>query len=286
MSNYTISKIIFNGSIQTITSTITGSGPDADFDMNETDAASVEIGDIVTGTGVASDIAVTNKQDLGVTGLRRITVGAAIPASNVDPLTLTFTRPINSIYKNQTGVMVITPKVGYVVGAVDFNHGSLPTGIFTVGFTDVGTAFAVGNTVNATVTIASDFTISADTVLTIPITGNARKLNASDVNNTASQFSIPINGVIDFTGATGVSISNVTSASSNVAVGTTGSGSDTQITITGNIDFDEDPDDELTETGIPETYIPVATFDVGFGDLTQVIDPNDPPAFVENDDDK
>lgn len=191
--------------------------------------------------------------------------------------------------QGQTGVMVITPKAGYVVGAADFNTDTetLPTGINSpVNFTDVGTAFAVGNTVNATVTIASDFTISADTVLTIPITGNARKLNASDVNNTASQFSIPINGVIDFTGATGVSISNVTSASSNVAVGTTGSGSDTQITITGNIDFDEDPDDELPETGIPVTYIPVATFDVGFGDLTQVIDPNDPPAFVENDDDK
>jgi hypothetical protein len=189
--------------------------------------------------------------------------------------------------RNQTGVMVITPKAGYVVGKDDFSvvDENLPNGISSVVFTNVGTAFTVGNTVNATVTIASDFTISADTVLTIPINGNARKPNASNVNNTASQFSIPINGVIDFTGATGISISNVTSTSSNVEVSTTGTDSNTQINITGNIDFDEDPD-ELPETGIPETYIQVATFEVGFGDLTQVIDPNDPPAFVENDDDK
>jgi hypothetical protein len=187
--------------------------------------------------------------------------------------------------QNQTGVMVITPKAGYVVGAVDFNHGSLPTGIFDVGFTNVGNEFTVGNTVNATVTIASNFTINADTVLTIPITGNARKPNASDVNNTASQFSIPINGVIDFTGATGISISNVTSTSSNVEVSTTGTDSNTQITITGDIDFDEETD-ELPESGIPATYIPVANFEVGFGDLTQVIDPDDPPAFFEDDDDK
>jgi hypothetical protein len=287
MSNYTISKIIFNGSIQTITSTIIGSGPDSDFDMNSTDAASVQVGDIVTGQGVPSGITVNSIEDSQAgEAYKFISVSNNIPASNVNPLTLTFTRPINSIYKNQTGVMVITPKAGYVVGAVDFNHGNLPNGIFDVSFTNVGTAFAVGNTVNATVTIASDFTISADTVLTIPITGNARKLNASDVNNTASQFLTPISANINFNNTSGISISNVTSTNSGVTVGTTGSGSSTVITVSGTVNTGEqvgsgdngNTDNADGQQQQTPDYQEIFTFDVA-ADSAGIFDQNDIPGF-------
>jgi hypothetical protein len=286
MSNYTISKIIFNGSIQTITSTITGSGPDADFDMNETDAASVEIGDIVTGQGVPSGTTVLDKQDTENVGLKFISVSNTMPASNVNPLTLTFTRPINSIYKNQTGIMVITPKAGYVVGHTDFSHGTLPTGISSVVFTTVGTAFTVGATVNATVTIASDFTVSADTVLTVPINGNARKLNASDVNNTVSQFSTPINANINFNNTNGISISNVTSTNSGVTVSTAGSGSNTVITVSGNVNTGEqvgsgdngNTDDADGQQQQTPNYQEIFTFDVA-ADSAGIFDQNDIPGF-------
>jgi hypothetical protein len=287
MSNYTISKIIFNGSIQTITSTIIGSGPDSDFDMNSTDAASVQVGDIVTGQGVPSGITVNSIEDSQAgEAYKFISVSNNIPASNVNPLTLTFTRPINSIYKNQTGVMVITPKAGYVVGAVDFNHGNLPNGIFDVSFTNVGIAFAVGNTVNATVTIASDFTISADTVLTIPITGNARKLNASDVNNTASQFLTPISANINFNNTSGISISNVTSTNSGVTVGTTGSGSSPVITVSGTVNTGEqvgsgdngNTDNADGQQQQTPDYQEIFTFDVA-ADSAGIFDQNDIPGF-------
>ena len=189
--------------------------------------------------------------------------------------------------QGQTGVMVITPKAGYVVGAADFSTGTLPTGINSpVVFTNVGTAFTVGNTVNATVTIASTFTINADTVLTIPINGNARKLNASDVNNTASQFSTPINANINFNNTSGISISNVTSTNSGVTVGTTGSGSSTVITVSGTVNTGEqvnagdngNTDNADNQQQQTPNYQEIFTFDVA-ADSAGIFDQNDIPGF-------
>lgn len=192
--------------------------------------------------------------------------------------------------RNQTGVMTITPKPGYVVGHADFDHGSLPSGIHDVVFTTNGTAFTVGATVSATVTIASDFTMpSADTIIDVSsiITGNARRVNAENVNNTTALFSTPISATISFAGTTGLSIENATSTNSGVTVGSTGTGVTTVITLGGNIatptptggSGDSDPDNSAAEQEQVPSYEEVGTFDVT-ATGSDVLDETDLPSFA------
>jgi len=192
--------------------------------------------------------------------------------------------------RNQTGVMTITPKPGYVVGHADFAHGTLPSGIHDVVFTTNGTAFTVGATVSATVTIASDFTMpSADTIIDVSsvITGNARRINAENVNNTSSLFLTPISATIDFAGTTGFSIQNATSTNDGVSVGATGSGSSTVITISGNVETpvptggsgNSDPDNSAAEQEQVPSYEEVGTFEVT-ATGSDVLDETDLPSFA------
>ena len=192
--------------------------------------------------------------------------------------------------QNQTGVMTITPNPGYVVGHADFSHGSLPSSISSVVFATVGTAFTVGATVTATVTIASDFTMpSADTIIDVSsiITGNARRVNAENVNNTTALFSTPISATISFAGTTGLSIENATSTNSGVTVGSTGTGVTTVITLGGDIatptptsgSGDSDPDNSAAEQEQVPIYEEVGTFDVtATGD--DVLDETALPSFA------
>jgi hypothetical protein len=194
--------------------------------------------------------------------------------------------------RNQTGVMTITPNPGYVVGDADFTHGSLPSGIHDVIFTTNGTAFTAGATVSATVTIASDFTMpSADTTIDIPINGNARRINAENVNNTSSLFLTPISATIGFADTTGLSVENVTLNSDqtgNVTVGTAGSGSSTVITIGGNIGTLEETDGSSIETennnqGEDQSHgmnhVEIATFDLNAVG-SDILDATDLPSFA------
>ena len=188
--------------------------------------------------------------------------------------------------QNQTGVMTITPDSGYVVGHADFSHGTLPSSISGVVFATVGTAFTAGATVTATVTIASDFTMpSADTTIDIPINGNARRINAENVNNTTALFSTPISATISFAGTRGLSIENATSTNSGVTVGSTGTGVTTVITLggdvvtptpTGGSSGDSDQGEDQSHGA---NHHEIATFDVT-ATGSDVLDESDLPSFA------
>ena len=192
-----------------------------------------------------------------------------------------------------TGVILITPKPGYVVGHADFGHDTLPTGIQDVVFTTNGTPFTVGATVNATVSIASSFTMpEEDRVIDVSsvITGNARKINSSNAFNTSAEFSTPINASLSFTDTTGLTIQNAAPSSSqtgNVTVSTAGSGSSTVITIGGNVVTEEattgsqtgQVDNSLAQQEQTPSYEEAATFEV----VTtggEVFDEDDLPSFA------
>ena len=190
--------------------------------------------------------------------------------------------------RNQTGVMTITPNPGYVVGHADFSHGSLPSSVSSVVFATVGTAFTVSATVTATVTIASDFTMpSNDTTIDIPINGNARRINAENVNNTTSLFLTPISATIGFADTTGFIIENATSSNPSVSVTSTGTGSNTVITLGGNVGTPTptggsgsgDPDNSAAEQEQVPDYEEIGSFDVNAtGD--EVLDETDLPSFA------
>ena len=73
-----------------------------------------------------------------------------------------------------TGFMIIQPKTGYTVSASKFSHGTLPSQITTCVFSDTTTAGAIGNMVKATITFASDFTLtSGTTTVNIDFNGTA-----------------------------------------------------------------------------------------------------------------
>ena len=72
-------------------------------------------------------------------------------------------------------VLTITPEAGFVISASDFtaNVGS-NSNVDSVSFTDTGTAGTLGNTIEATVTLNSGFTmVQFDTTIYVSITGKA-----------------------------------------------------------------------------------------------------------------
>tara|TARA_R100001079_G_scaffold107550_1_gene76771 strand:+ start:168 stop:1727 length:1560 start_codon:yes stop_codon:yes gene_type:complete len=86
----------------------------------------------------------------------------------------------DSIFFNNmvtSGTVTITPKSRYVVSASDFSISSLPTGIESVVFTDSTTAGQPGNTVVATFTFSSDFSLTSNINVGLNIQGDAKVYN-------------------------------------------------------------------------------------------------------------
>ena len=153
--------------------------------------------------------------------------------------TKTTGEPSGAAINSQSGEIFITPNSGFVVGASDFsvtNVGSL-AGIASASIADVGTAFAIDNTVKITVvTDSSGFNITDDAVRSLAISGNARRFNASNANNNndllTSDFNFTINNNLDST----VTVTSVTSQNSGITISGTGSN---PINVSGGVQYSD-----------------------------------------------
>jgi len=153
--------------------------------------------------------------------------------------TKTTGEPSGAAINSQSGEIFITPNSGFVVGAADFsvtNVGSL-AGITLATPSDVGTAFAIDNTVKITVvTDSSGFNITDDAVRSLAISGNARRFNASNANNNndllTSDFNFTINNNLDST----VTVTSVTSQNSGITISGTGSN---PISVSGGVQYSD-----------------------------------------------
>jgi len=93
--------------------------------------------------------------------------------------------------------IVITPFSGYTVSASDFSHGTLPTGVQSVTFSNTGTPYQPGNLVHANVTLTAAYAMpSADTSIDIPIIGDAYQGVKTDVGYV---FTIEVHQSYDIT---------------------------------------------------------------------------------------
>ena len=121
----------------------------------------------------------------------------------------------DSIFFNNmvtSGTVTITPNSKYVVSASDFSISSLPTGIESVVFTDNATAGQPGNTVTATFTFASDFSVTSNFNIGLDIQGDAKIYNPTTqtINYTVElidQQSDNLNGASALTSTTGSTVS-------------------------------------------------------------------------------
>lgn len=73
-----------------------------------------------------------------------------------------------------TAELYVTPDDGYTISKEDITVGTLPTGISTVTLTNTGTPYSISNKVKVTATLTPSYAMpSADTTLSIPLTGDA-----------------------------------------------------------------------------------------------------------------
>ena len=98
--------------------------------------------------------------------------------------------PVGSTIKNEvrnTNVLVITPRVGYVIDAKDFTHGLLPDGINNIIFNNSSKIINYSNQVHAIITLDNNFTATGNEniVFDIPISG-VGKIPANEVEIIAS----------------------------------------------------------------------------------------------------
>ena len=137
---------------------------------------------------------------------------------------------------SQSSVITITPNSGFVVSASDFTLGSLPTGLTLTSKADSSTALATHNTVVITLSLTDSDGISDDTILTVPITGNARRFNASSDENTinllTSDFNFTINNNLEST----VTVTSVTRQNDGVTISGTGS---SNISVSGGVQYSD-----------------------------------------------
>lgn len=156
----------------------------------------------------------------------------------------------DSIFFNNmvtSGTVTITPNSKYVVSASDFSISSLPTGIESVVFTDNTTAGQPGNTVTATFTFASDFSVTSNFNIGLDIQGDAKIYNPTTqtVSYTVElidQQSDNLNGASALTSATGSTVS--TSGSDSDAIKTytiSGSVTNNKLTKIASLTITNDP---------------------------------------------
>ena len=156
----------------------------------------------------------------------------------------------DSIFFNNmvtSGTVTITPNSKYVVSASDFSISSLPTGIESVVFTDNATAGQPGNTVTATFTFASDFSVTSNFNIGLDIQGDAKIYNPTTqtINYTVElidQQSDNLNGASALTSTTGSTVS--TSGSDSDAIKTytiSGSVTNNKLTKIASLTITNDP---------------------------------------------
>ena len=85
-------------------------------------------------------------------------------ANNYTVSTFTAVETLNDSIANANMItfadMEISPNQGFVIQASDFSHGTLPSSIASITFTDNAVANSFSNTVKARATFASDFVLS------------------------------------------------------------------------------------------------------------------------------
>jgi hypothetical protein len=189
--------------------------------MNSTDAASVQVGDVVTGQGVSSNITVSAIENTTDANFKLIKVSSGIPASNVNPLTLTFTRPNASISGTQT--VTITPNAGYVVSASAFNSGNNiadNANISNASFADTGIANMPDNTLTLTLTMTGSITANTNISLIDSISADAILYNNTIPHNYYLNFDT--SGLTDLTATLNSDHSSLVSVSGTAFVTKTG----------------------------------------------------------------
>ena len=171
--------------------------------------------------------------------------------ANYTSTTLKFTEAIGDsvigLNMISSGTITISPKSGYVVAASDFSVPNLPNNITSVTFADVTTAGLPGNTVIATVTLGSLFTVSAGKTVNLSIVGDAKIYNPE---TQTINFSIKLidqqsdnpNGASSVSSVSGSTVTTVGSVTDPIRTYTV-SGSTTTNTLTklGTLTITNDP---------------------------------------------
>ena len=170
----------------------------------------------------------------------------------------------DSIFFNNmvtSGTVTITPKSRYVVSASDFSISSLPTGIESVVFTDSTTAGQPGNTVVATFTFSSDFSVTNNVNIGLDIQGDAKVYNpetqaVSYIIDLIDQQSDNFNGASAVTSSESSTVSTTGSLTDPVRIYTI-SGSITKNTLTkiASLNITNDPGGFYFKTKTYLTYI-------------------------------